>query len=141
MPLSAAGCASAGPQVTSGGLVNWPIQLRLVPPNAPFLHQADVVLVADCAAFAYDNLHQDIVRGRPVLIGCPKLDDTAVYVDKLAAILSTAQVRSLSVVRMEVPCCAGLMRIAAAARQQSGCEVPVEEIIISTAGKRVDVRR
>ena len=123
-----------------GSLANWPIQLHLVPANAPFLLEADVVLVADCVAFAYADLHREIIRGRPVLIGCPKLDDTAVYVEKLAGILATAQIRSLTIVRMEVPCCAGLTRVAAAARQRCGCEVPIEEIIIGIAGQRVATR-
>ena len=107
-------------ETAPSNLVNWPIQLHLVPPDAAFLRQADVVLVADCVPLVYANLHGEIIRGRPVLIGCPKLDDTGAYVEKLADILSTAQIRGLSIVRMEVPCCAGLMRIAEAAQQRAG---------------------
>ena len=137
--------ASPGRPGTSGAspsnLVSWPIQLHLVPPDAAFLRQADVVLVADCVPFAYANLHGEIVRGRPVLIGCPKLDDTAAYVEKLAAILSIAQIRGLTIVRMEVPCCAGLVRIAEAAQQLAGRAVPVEEIVITIHGQRTGFDR
>jgi Fe-S-cluster-containing hydrogenase component 2 len=117
-------------------LANWPIQLHLVPPDAAFLRHASVVLVADCVAFAYAGLHGEIVRGRPVLIGCPKLDDTTAYVKKLADIFSIAEIRHLSIVRMEVPCCMGLVRIAEAAQKLAGCTVPVDEIIITIRGQQ-----
>ncbi len=139
-PLASPGRPGASGAAPSK-LVNWPIQLRLVPPDAAFLRQADVVLVADCVPFAYTDLHGAIVRGRPMLIGCPKLDDTAAYVEKLAAILSIAQIRSLTIVRMEVPCCAGLVRIAEAAQQRAGRAVPVEEIVITIHGQRTGLGR
>jgi Pyruvate/2-oxoacid:ferredoxin oxidoreductase delta subunit len=118
-------------------LANWPIQLRLVPPTAPFLRQADLVLAADCVAFAFADLHREIIRGRPLLIACPKLDDAAAYVEKLADILSHAGVRSLSIVRMDVPCCAGLTRIARAAAERSGSAAPIEEIVIGIDGRPI----
>jgi ferredoxin len=139
-PLASPGRPGASGAAPSK-LVNWPIQLRLVPPAAAFLRQADVVLVADCVPFAYSDLHGEVVRGRPVLIGCPKLDDTAAYVEKLAAIFSIAQIRSLSIVRMEVPCCAGLVRIAEAAQQLAGRAVPIEEIVITIHGQRTGFGR
>ena len=126
------------PAAPASGLVNWPIQLHLVQPGAAFLRQADVVLAADCVPFAYAEFHREIVRGRPLLIGCPKLDDTSAYVEKLAAILSTAQIRSLTIVHMEVPCCTGLMRIAEAAGRLAGRTVPTDEIIISIRGQRIE---
>ncbi len=128
-------------ETAPSNLVNWPIQLHLVPPDAAFLRQADVVLVADCVPLVYANLHGEIIRGRPVLIGCPKLDDTGAYVEKLADILSTAQIRGLSIVRMEVPCCAGLMRIAEAAQQRAGRAVPSEEFVITIHGQRAGFGR
>jgi ferredoxin len=140
LPLISPLASSRKPEAsgTSGfGLVNWPIQLHLVPHTAPFLRQADLVLAADCVAFAFTDLHREIVRGRPLLIACPKLDDASAYVEKLADILSRAQIRSLSIVRMEVPCCAGLTRIAKAAGQRSGCTVPIEEIVIGIQGQRI----
>ena len=115
-------------------LGNWPIQLCLVPPGAPFLRDADLVLVADCAAFAMKDFH-GLLGGRPLLIGCPKLDDGELYVGKLTQILRVAQVRRLTVVHMEVPCCTGLVRIAQAARREAQNDVPLEEVTISVRGE------
>jgi ferredoxin len=114
---------------------NWPVQLRLVPPNAPFLRGADVLLVADCVPFALADFHRRLLRGRPVVIGCPKLDDGQFYVEKLAALLSMSAVRSLTVVHMEVPCCTGLVRIAEAAIQRSGVKVPLSDVTVSIQGQ------
>lgn len=116
-------------------LAHWPIQLHLVPPAAGFLQGADLLLVADCVPFALADFHERFLQGRAVLIGCPKLDDKRFYVQKLAAILEQATVRSLTVVHMEVPCCMGLMQIAQAAQQLSGVSVPLEEVTISTRGR------
>lgn len=116
-------------------LGNWPVQLHLVPPHAPFLHEADLLLVADCVPFAYADFHRRFLRGKPVVIGCPKLDDAPAYVEKLAAILRQASIRSLTVVHMEVPCCMGLMRIAEAAVARVGRSVPLEEVTISIRGE------
>lgn len=115
-------------------LTNWPIQLRLVPPGAPFLQGADVLLVSDCVPFALADFHERYLQGRPVLIACPKLDNTQPYVEKLAAIFQLASIRSLTVVHMEVPCCLGMMRIAQTARQASSIDVPLNEVVISTRG-------
>ena len=129
---------------TAGGeappLANWPIQLHLVPPNAPFLHEADVVLAADCAAFALAGFHQEVLKRRPLVIGCPKLDDGQAYVAKLTAMIRAAKIRSLTVVRMEVPCCMGLVRIASLARQAAGSDIPLEEIVISLRGQILECK-
>jgi Pyruvate/2-oxoacid:ferredoxin oxidoreductase delta subunit len=126
------------PAISAGGasssLGNWPVQLHLVPPSAPFLQDADVLLVADCVPFALADFHERYLQGRPVVIACPKLDNTQPYVEKLAAMFRLASIRSLTVVHMEVPCCMGLMRIAQAARQAAGVEVPLHEAVISTRG-------
>jgi Pyruvate/2-oxoacid:ferredoxin oxidoreductase delta subunit len=116
-------------------LGNWPVQLRLVPPNAPFLRGADLLLVADCVPFALADFHRRFLVGRPVVIGCPKLDDGQQYVEKLAAILSASGARSLTVVHMEVPCCTGLVRIAEAAKQAAGSDVPLRDVTISIRGE------
>ncbi len=115
-------------------LVNWPVQLHLVSPQSPLLHGADLLLVADCVPVACAGFHARILDGRPVVIGCPKLDDCHAYVGKLAAILQHAQVRSVSVVRMEVPCCTGLLRVAEAARRLSGINIPLHETIVTAHG-------
>ena len=116
-------------------LGHWPIQLHLVPPTAPFLREADLLLVADCVPFALADFHQRLLRGRPVVIACPKLDNTQPYVEKLASMFTLGAVRSLTVVHMEVPCCTGLVRIAHAAREASGVDVPLHEVVISRRGE------
>lgn len=116
-------------------LGNWPIQIHLVPPQAPYLQQADLLLVADCVPFAYADFHRRFLSGRPVLIGCPKLDDGQAYVHKLAQIIVTAAPKSISVVHMEVPCCTGLSRIAQAAIEMSGVSVPLDDVTITRDGK------
>jgi hypothetical protein len=117
------------------GLANWPVQLHLVPPNAPFLKNADVLLVADCVPFALPDFHRRFLRGRPVVIGCPKLDNAPAYVQKLTQMLDVSSIRSLTVVHMEVPCCTGLVRIADAAVRAAGRDVPVDDVTISIRGK------
>ena len=101
-------------------LANWPVQLHLVPPHAPYLKGADLLLVADCVPFAYADFHRRFLDGRPVVIGCPKLDDGQAYVDKLVQIIRHSGLRSITVVHMEVPCCTGLVRIAQAAVAAAG---------------------
>jgi ferredoxin len=133
-PPGPTGGSSVGGERASG-LANWPIQLHLVPPQAPFLQNADVLLVADCVPFAYADFHRRFLNGRPVVIGCPKLDDGRVYVEKLAQMLRVAGIRSLSVMHMEVPCCTGLLRIAEAAIETAGREVPLESVVISIRGQ------
>lgn len=135
----------AGPAIADEGaasaeasaLGHWPVQLHLVPPNAPFLKDADLLLVADCVPFALADFHRRFLRQRPVVIGCPKLDDTQSYVEKLSAMLRMSATRSLTVVRMEVPCCLGLVRVAQSAMRAAGREVPLEEVTISIRGKVV----
>jgi hypothetical protein len=117
------------------GLAGWPIQLHLVPPHAPFLHQADLLLVADCVPVAYADFHRRYMNGNPVVLGCPKLDDAAAYVHRLAHMINTAWLQSITVLHMEVPCCTGLLRIAEAAVAKSGRQVPVREVTISVAGQ------
>ncbi len=130
-------CPSAGGGEVSAasGLSNWPVQLHLVPPLAPFLRDADLLLVADCVPVAYADFHRGFLQGNPVVIGCPKLDDSRAYVDKLAAIITEASIRSLTVVHMEVPCCTGLVRIAEAAVARSGRNVRVQEETLSIRGE------
>lgn len=121
------------------GLSNWPIQLHLVAPTAEFLQDADLVLAADCTAFACDDLRQRLAGDRPLLIGCPKLDDANFYVKKLAAIFAQSNVRSVCVAHMELPCCTGLVRIAEAARALAGRDVPLNHVTVSTRGELSDV--
>lgn len=120
---------------TPSELTHWPVQLHLVPPAARFLQGAEVLLVADCVPFALADFHARFLRGRPVVIGCPKLDDGQAYVGKLVQMLRTANIRRLTVVHMEVPCCTGLVRIAEMAKSLSGVDVPLEHVTISLRGQ------
>jgi Pyruvate/2-oxoacid:ferredoxin oxidoreductase delta subunit len=117
-------------------LGNWPVQLTLVPPGAPFLQGADVVLAADCAPFAYAGFHRDFLRDRAVLVACPKLDDFAAHLAKLTEVLRGSSVKSITVVRMEVPCCSGLTHMAEEAIRLSGKKIPSGEVVIGIRGDR-----
>ncbi len=129
---------SAGPSddepATGPALANWPVQLALVPPTAPFLQDADVVLTADCVPAAMGGFHERILHGRPLLLACPKLDDAGAHAQKLAAILKQTRPRSLTVAHMEAPCCTGLVRLAEEAVSQSGISVPLEDVTVSIEG-------
>ena len=115
-------------------LSHWPVQLTLVPPSAPFLQGADLVLAADCVPFAYAGFHQDFLRGHALLVACPKLDDFAAHQRKLTEILHHSPVKSLTVVHMEVPCCSGLAYMAKQAIHLSGKDIPFKEINIGIRG-------
>ena len=125
---------AAGPAPSR--LAQWPIQLHLVPPTAPFLREADILLAADCAPFAYAGFHEELLNGKALLIACPKLDDTSPYLDKLTAMIQQSQIRSLTVVHMEVPCCTGLIHLARQAIARSGREIPLETVCIGIRGER-----
>ncbi len=116
-------------------LEHWPVQIKLVPATAPFLKGADLVVVADCVAVAYPGLHRDFLKGRAVMMGCPKFDDVDEYVEKFAEIFSTAGIRKLTVVVMEVPCCSGLPMIVKKGLEKAAVKLPLEKIVISTRGK------
>ena len=117
-------------------LRQWPIQLHLVPPSAPYLSKAHLLIAADCAPFAYADFHRDFIKGRVLVNACPKLDDTSPYVDKLAAIIVQNEIQSVTVTIMEVPCCRGLAMFARQAITQSGKDVPLEVAVIGVDGNR-----
>lgn len=117
-------------------LRQWPTQLHLVPPSAPYLKDADLLIAADCVPFAYAEFHRDFIKGRVLVNACPKLDDTSPYVDKLAAIIAQNAIRSVTVTIMEVPCCRGLAILAQEAIRRSGREVPLEVAVIGISGER-----
>lgn len=126
---------STGPKAASE-LRQWPVQLHLVPPSAPYFQNADILVSADCVAYAMGSLHQDLLKGKALAIACPKLDDTSAYVDKLATIFSTNEIKSITVAIMEVPCCRGLDVIVRQALEKSGKNIPLETIIIGVDGER-----
>jgi len=117
----------------SSELRQWPVQIKLVPVNAAFFENADLLIAADCAAYAYANFHTEYMRGRITLIGCPKLDETD-YTEKLTAIISENSIKSLTVVRMEVPCCGGIENAAVTALKNSGKFIPWRVITLTTDG-------
>jgi Pyruvate/2-oxoacid:ferredoxin oxidoreductase delta subunit len=122
------------PGNADSALGHWPIQIRLVPPTAPFLKGADLLVLADCAAVALPGLHRDWLPGRVVLMGCPKFDDRDAYVEKFAEIFRTADVRSVTTVAMEVPCCAGMPEIVARGRAAAGVDVPLRRVVVGRNG-------
>lgn len=115
-------------------LQQWPCQLKLLPVQAPYYHNARLLIAADCAAFARANFHQEFIKGHITAIGCPKLD-AGNYADKLTQILSLNEIRSVTIVRMEVPCCGGLEMAAKQALQASGKMIPWQVVTISTDGR------
>lgn len=116
-------------------LMNWPVQLRLVPPEAPYLKGAHLLLAADCTPVAVPDFHARYLKDRPVIIACPKLDDNETHTARLANIIRAARPASITVLRMEVPCCGGLAHIAREAVARAGVEVPVQTIIVGVDGK------
>ena len=117
-------------------LRQWPVQLHLVPPTAPYFKNADILVCADCVAFAMGSMHQELLRDKALAIACPKLDDTSSYVDKLATIFSTNETPRVTVAIMEVPCCKGLEIMVKEAIQKSGRDIPLETVIVGIDGAR-----
>lgn len=115
-------------------LNQWPVQLRLVNSKAGFLNGADILIAADCSAYAYGDFHKEFIKGRVTMIGCPKLDDNDYYRQKIAEILENNDIKSITVVRMEVPCCAGIVSAVKSAMLQAGVIVPYKEVAIGING-------
>lgn len=126
-------CSSPDTAAVSSQLSQWPVQIKLVPINAPYFDGADLLIAADCTAYAYGDFHNRFIRNRIALIGCPKLDDVN-YTEKLTAIIRENDIKSVTIVRMEVPCCSGLERAAKEALQASGKFIPWQVAVISTNG-------
>ncbi|MFP4470916.1 MAG: ATP-binding protein [Bacteroidales bacterium] len=120
-------------------LRQWPVQLHLLNPMAPYFRNADVVLAADCAAFAMGNFHARFLKGKILAIACPKLDSSQEsYQQKLVAMINDSRINSITVVRMEVPCCGGLTRLAQMAVQQAARKIPVKQAVVSSQGKVIE---
>ena len=115
-------------------LSQWPIQLHLISPAAPYFNECDLLIAADCTAFTLGSFHQDLLKGKKLVIACPKLDETDTYVEKIAELLRNNTVYSLTVVIMEVPCCSGLFQIVQQAVELSGTKMPVKRIVIGLDG-------
>ena len=118
-------------------LGQWPCQIKLAPVNAPYFNEAKLLIAADCTAYAYANIHEDFMKGKVTLIGCPKLDSVD-YSEKITAIIRNNDIRSVTILRMEVPCCGGLETAVKKALQESGKFIPWQTITISIDGKILD---
>jgi len=116
-------------------LSTWPVQIRLVPPTAPFLKNADLLVAADCTPVAYPAFHRDFLEGKVVMVGCPKFDDVQSYIEKFTEIFKSAHIRSVTTVFMEVPCCHGLPFIIKKAMEAAGKSIPLEHVIIGVQGQ------
>jgi Pyruvate/2-oxoacid:ferredoxin oxidoreductase delta subunit len=129
----AKGIASSATSFVSQ-LTQWPVQLKLVPINAPYFQDADLLIAADCVPFAYPNFHQDFLKGKAVVVGCPKLDDIQLYKEKLTEIFKSNSIKSVTVPYMEVPCCFGLVKATEDAIAASGKNIPLKKVKIGIRG-------
>lgn len=121
----------------AGQLSQWPVQIKLVPVNAPYFDNVNLLVAADCTAYAYGNFHNEFIKNRITLIGCPKLDEGN-YTEKLTEIIANNNLKSVTVVRMEVPCCGGIENAVKNALQKSGKFIPWRVVVISTDGKIIE---
>jgi NAD-dependent dihydropyrimidine dehydrogenase PreA subunit len=128
-----------GPAKSSDtSLSHWPVQIRLVPAQAPFLKNADLLVAADCVPVAYPHFHRDFLAGRVIMMGCPKFDDVNGYVEKFVEVFQKAKPKSIKLAIMEVPCCAGMRMIVKEALKQAGMDIPMEEVIVGARGEIKD---
>lgn len=163
MPMAAGGCPStrmiqsfdpcacgeamakeslpAGGPAAESALSHWPIQIMLVPPTAPFLKGADLLVLADCVPVAFPTLHRDFLKGKAVMMGCPKFDNVQAYIDKFAQICKVSGIKSITSVVMEVPCCSALPVIVKKGMELSKSPLPLEEVVISVRGKILQRRQ
>jgi ferredoxin len=123
--------------LTPSRLGTWPVQLKLVPAFAPFLNGADILIAADCVPFAYADFHEDLLKGKVLLVGCPKLDDASYYKEKISQIIMNNDIKSITHAHMEVPCCFGFLNIIKEAIAQSGKNIPFSDVTINIKGDRL----
>lgn len=139
-PTNQDGCSGGCPgsvekEISGLMLQNWPVQLQLAPTKATYFDEAHLLIAADCTAYAYPNMHQEFIAGRVTLIGCPKLDDNNYYVEKLTEIFKTNKIKSITVLRMEVPCCGGIIHSVKRAMLDAEAIIPYNEVTITLTGK------
>jgi len=139
-PAAPAANGPSGQGTPASALSHWPVQIRLIPPNAPFLKGTDLLILADCVPVAFPGLHQELLQGKAVMIGCPKFDDAREYIEKFAAIFKTAGIKSITTVVMEVPCCSGLPAMVRKGLEAAGAQIPMSQMVVSTRGEILDNR-
>ena len=130
-----AGAVQAGSFKAPSELTQWPVQLKLVSPAAPYFNECDLLIAADCTAFTLGSFHQDLLKGKKLVIACPKLDDIEGYVEKIAGIVGQNTVYSITVAIMTVPCCTGLMRIVEEAVARSGKNIAIKKVVVDVNGE------
>ena len=130
-------CQAANKPTSQEGsaLSHCPVQIRLIPPAAPFLENCDLLVAADCCAVSYAALQKDFIQGRVVMMGCPKFDDQQLYVDRFAELFRTRKLNSVTILIMEVPCCSSMLQIVKKGHDAAGASVPVRQVVISTQGQ------
>lgn len=133
-PITPCQAANTPGAQSDSTLSHWPVQIRLIPPTAPFLKGSDVLVAADCTAVSYPNIQQDYVAGRVVMMGCPKFDDQQLYIDRFIEIFKTGAIQSLTVLIMEVPCCSAMLQIIKKAYDAVKPNLPIRQVVISTKG-------
>ena len=119
-------------------LKQWPIQLHLVSPQAPYFQEKDILLAADCVPFAYADFHKDYLKGKSLAIACPKLDsEQEIYVDKIAALIDDSKINTVTVMIMQVPCCMGLSQIAKSGAEKATRKIPIKQVVVSVEGGQI----
>ena len=139
-PCQSANKPAAIEGTQQSALGHWPIQIHLIPPTAPFLKNADLLVLADCVPVAFPSLHRDFLAGKTVMMGCPKLDEVQAYIDKFAQIFQANSIKRITAVVMEVPCCAGLPVIVQKGLKAANKHIPMEIAVISTRGALLERR-
>ncbi len=130
--------AGAGSAPQASRLQQWPVQLHLISPRAPYFQKADMLLAADCVAYAVGDFHSRYLAGKSLAVACPKLDSNQdVYVEKLIALIDEAKINTITVVLMEVPCCGGLLRLAKTAAQQASRKIPIKAVVVNLQGEEL----
>jgi NAD-dependent dihydropyrimidine dehydrogenase PreA subunit len=136
-PCQAANAPVQPGPATGSALSHWPVQIRLVPPSAPFLKGADLLIAADCVPVAYPDFHRDLLSGKVVMVGCPKFDEAEGAIQKFTEIFASSGIKSITVAIMEVPCCSNMRHIVSQALSRAGKTIPVREVVISARGERL----
>ncbi|NLX17916.1 MAG: 4Fe-4S ferredoxin [Desulfobulbus sp.] len=137
-PLTSCQAANVPSLQTGSALSHWPVQIRLIPPAAPFLENCDLLVAADCTAVAYAGLQDDFITGRVVMMGCPKFDDQELYVSRFTEIFRTRKLKSLTILIMEVPCCHSMLQIIKTALAAAKPDFPIRQVVVSTRGELME---
>ncbi len=140
MPQGSCQTANAPRAVSqeTSALSHWPVQIKLVPPTAPFLKGADLLVAADCVPVAYPAMHSELLKGRTVMIGCPKFDNAEEYIEKFVQVFQQSGIRSVTVAVMEVPCCSAMLTVIRRAMERSGMNIPIQEVVVGIRGTLVN---